>query len=214
MKTNYIVYVLTLAALLQSPLPSYANENKASSSAVSAEKISKEDFVQDMGQEVLGVLKDQKKTFTEKKAVLRTLFTETVDTNWIARFVLGPTWKTATPEQKSRYTELYRTYLTETYISKFENDSDSKVTDIKILNIKDAPANAFTAHTSIIQSDGETVAVDYLLKEKDGTFKVIDIIIEGVSLLATHRNEFNTLAASGGMEGVIKKLQELTSQQK
>lgn len=221
MKANrYSVCSLALALLLQFSTANAAENTSAtfihSSQTVAAQadpiEGSKEDFIEDMGKKVLDILKDKKKSFSEKQATLRGLFTEVVDTNWIAKFVLGASWKTATPEQKERYIELYRTYLTETYISKFDDQSGSKVKDIKVLGIKDAPGNAFVAHTVIVQSEGENVSVDYMLKGKNGDFKIIDITIEGISLLATHRNQFSALAASGGMESVIAKLKQLISQ--
>ncbi len=181
--------------------------------AMQSEKaISEKEFIDSMAEKVLAVLKDKKSPFEQKQATLRELFTQTVDIDWIAKFVIGPAWKTATDEQKAKYIELYRTYLTESYISKFDAEAGSSVTAINVKSVKDTASGTSTAHTEIVQSGNEpAVKVDYLLRRKDGKIKVIDINIEGVSLLNTHRQEFNALAGSGGMEGVIKKLTELTT---
>ena len=56
---------------------------------------SKQEFIASMGEKVLTILQDKKKTFEKKQAALRAMFTETVDTDWIAKFVLGKAWKEA-----------------------------------------------------------------------------------------------------------------------
>lgn len=174
---------------------------------------SKEEFIQGMANRVLAVLSDRKSGYRQQQATLRTLFTEMVDIDWIAKFVLGPTWKIATPEQKARYVELYRTYITEGYISKFDEESAGKVRDIKLLGIQEAAGGTFSANTQVVQAGNEPpVKVDYRLHPTPGGFKVIDITIEGVSLLTTHRQEFAAIANDGGMDGVIAKLQQLAAQ--
>lgn len=208
------VSMIALAALLPLAGTAWAADAPATtqSPTKAAPAETKETFISHMGARVLAVLQDNKKGFAQKQATLRSLFTEVVDTDWIARFVLGASWKTATPDQKEKYTELYRTYLTETYISKFDEDAGSKVKDIKVKSVKEGTNGTFTAHTEILQTgDDPVVKVDYLIRQKEDHFKVIDITIEGVSLLTTHRQEFSALASSSGMDGVIQKLTQLTT---
>lgn len=217
MKPRNTATIIAITALLQlAGAPCFAADDTTQNPPVKAAPDgTKEAFIENMSTRVLGVLKDQQKSFKERQNTLRALFVEVVDTDWIAQFVLGATWKTATTEQRARYIELYRTYLTETYISKFDEDSGSKVKDIKIKNIKETSDGAFTAHTEIIQNSNEPIVkVDYMLRQEDGQFKVIDIIIEGVSLLTTHRQELSAIAGKSGIDGVLQKLSEVTTHNK
>ena len=175
---------------------------------------SKEAFVNNMAQTVLAIIKDENKPFAAKQVTLKQEFTSVVDSNWIARFVLGKTWNTATAEQKEHYTALYRTYLTNSYISNFNEDSERKLKDIKILSINDAEDNNFSVHTEMLLTDADNVRVDYLVSEKAGEYKIIDIVIEGISLLSTHRSEFSELASAGGVDGVIGRLEQMVGQDK
>lgn len=214
MKHTYIAPAILLAALFQLPASaSYAADSShVAKQAAKDTAMTKEVFIENMAEQVTNVLKDDKKSFAEKQTALRSMFTEIVDTDWIAKFVLGKAWKEATPQQKEKYTELYRTYLTETYVSKFDEESGSKVQDIKVKGIKEASGDTFSAHTEIAQSDNEPpVKVDYLLHRREGQFKIIDITIEGISLLATHRQQFSALASANGIDAVITKLNELTT---
>ncbi len=215
MKHIPIVPAILLAAFLQLPASvSYAADSSqhVAKQAAKDTAMTKEVFIDNMAEQVTNVLKNDKKSFAEKQAALRSMFAEVVDTDWIAKFVLGKAWKEATPQQKEKYTELYRTYLTETYVSKFDEESGSKVKDIKVKGIKEASGDTFSAHTEIVQSGTEPpVKVDYLLRQKEGQFKVIDITIEGISLLATHRQQFSALANANGIDAVITKLTEFTT---
>lgn len=168
----------------------------------------KEAFAHDFAQKVLAILQDPKKSYGDRKDILRQAFSNSVDIDWIAKFVLGKTWNAATDEQKMRYTELYRKYLTETYVSNFADNPDRRISDIKIFGINEAEDNDFTVRTEMRLADAENLQVNYLVRENDGRYKVLDITIENVSLIATHRAEFNDLAAAQGIDGVIAKLEQ------
>lgn len=166
----------------------------------------------DMANTTLAILKDQRMPVSDRQAVLQNGFANVMDIDWIARFVLGSAWRTATPEQRAHYTDLYRTYLTMVYVSTYAESSERQITGIRVLGVADAGNERFTTRTEIALSTGEALSVDYLAdknREGDG-YKIIDVAIEGVSLLATHRAEFGKLAAERGVEGVIARLERLT----
>ena len=147
--------------------------------------------------------------------MLRTAFANSVDIDWIAKFVLGKSWSAATPDQRERYTALYRKFLTETYVSNFAENPDKRIRDIKIdaINAQDAADQSdFTVRTQMMLADQEDLRVNYLVRENDGHYKVRDIAIENVSLIATHRSEFSHIAANGGINGVIAHLESRLNQ--
>jgi len=59
--------------------------------------------------------------------------------------------------------------------------------------------------------DATKVRVDYLVRDKDSRYKIIDIVVEGVSLLSSHRAEFGEVVGNSGVEGIIKYLEQKTS---
>lgn len=168
-----------------------------------------ETFARDFATKVLAIIQDAKKSYGDRKDVLRTAFAKSVDIDWIARFVLGKAWSGASDDQKTRYAALYRTYLTETYVANFAENPDKRIRDIKILGISDSHDDTFTVRTEMMLADFENVNVNYLVREKEGKYKVLDIAIENVSLIATHRAEFTNLAAAHGIDGVISRLEQL-----
>lgn len=165
-------------------------------------------LVHSMANMTLSILQDQKKPYADREATMKNGIADMVDIDWIAKFVLGNAWRNATDEQRNRYTRLYGTYLVKMYLSNFAQSTERKVRDIKVLGIADSAESTFVARTEVDLSTNEQLSVDYLVREKNDTHKIIDITIEGVSLLATHRAEFSNMAANKGVEGVIATLEQ------
>ena len=164
-----------------------------------------EAFARSFAQTVLAIIQDPKKSYSDRKEVLRTAFAKSVDIDWIDKFVLGKTWGSATDEQKEQYTSLYRKFLTETYVSNFAENPDKRIRDIKIFGVNDGEDN-FTVRTQMMLADMENLQVNYLVNEQNGHYKVRDIAIENVSLISTRRSEFAAIATSQGMRGSLSAL--------
>lgn len=205
---RFNTYSLLLLALL-AVLP-FAHSARAEESNLSAEQVheKRDSFARDFAQKVLAIIQDQKKNYTDRKDVLRQAFSKSVDIDWIAKFVLGKAWSAATPEQKDTYTKLYRKYLTETYVSNFAENPDKRIRDIKIYGVNDGEEDNFTVRTKMMLADMNDLKVNYLVRETEGKYKVLDIIIENVSLITAHRGEFSKMATAHGIDGVIKWLEQ------
>jgi phospholipid transport system substrate-binding protein len=205
-RTTVLFYTLLLVAFfaMAAVAPSIAHAG-----ASLEEKQARESLVANMATMTLSVLQDQSKAMKDRQELLQRGFTNVVDTDWIAKFVLGNSWRSASEEQRVRYTELYKTYITSVYVENYAQSNERKITDIKILGIVDAEDERFTTRTKLLLSTGDDVKVDYLVHKKGAGYKIADVIIEGVSLLATHRAEFTAIAANKGIDAVIAKLEML-----
>ncbi len=176
-----------------------------------AERQAREALAHRMANMTLAILKDQKTRVSDRQDNLQRSFARVMDIDWIAKFVLGNSWRTASDEQRERYTELYREYLTHVYVSTYAESSERKITDIKVIAVNDSDADDshFTARTEVALSNADNLKVDYLVAAREnGKYKIIDVVIEGVSLLSTHRAEFGKIAARGGVDSVIAKLEQ------
>ena len=196
-----LLLAAALMWLFQSVTPAYADDVQAKHEA----------FAHSFANTVLAVIQDTKKSYAERKDVLRTAFSKSVDIDWIAKFVLGKSWANATPQQRERYTALYRKFLTETYVANFAENPDKRIRDIKIYGVNtndESDTNDFTVRTQMMLADMENLKVNYLVREDDGHYKVRDIAIENVSLIATHRSEFTAIASASGVDGVIAHLEQ------
>ena len=122
----------------------------------------------------------------------------------ISRLVLGKNWTRATPEQKTAFQTEFRTLLIRTYataLSKYKNQT----IEYKPLRMAENAATA-SVKTAILQPGGQPIAVDYSLEKKTDTWKVYDIVIEGVSLVTNYRGQFAQEIRQNGLDSLIKKL--------
>jgi phospholipid transport system substrate-binding protein len=170
----------------------------------------RQQLVATMADSTLAVLQDQKKPLEQRADALQQGFAKMVDIDWIAKFVAGNAWREASEDERAKFTTLYRAYLTKNYIATFGQSRDRRITDIKILGLVDNGEDSFTARTELQLSDSEHVKVDYRVRETPGHNKIVDIIIENVSMLATHRAEFAQIG-NGGMPAIIAKLESRLS---
>ncbi len=122
----------------------------------------------------------------------------------VSRLVLGKNWTIATPEQKTAFQNEFRTLLIRTYataLSKYKNQT----IEYKPLRMAEG-ADTVSVKTAILQPGGQPIAVDYSLEKKADTWKVYDIVIEGVSLVTNYRGQFAQEIRQNGMDSLIKKL--------
>ena len=122
----------------------------------------------------------------------------------VSRLVLGKNWTKATPEQKTAFQAEFRTLLIRTYataLSKYKNQT----IEYKPLRMAEG-ANTVSVKTAIVQPGGQPIAVDYSLEKKADTWKVYDIVIEGVSLVTNYRSQFAQEIRQNGLDSLIKKL--------
>lgn len=174
----------------------------------------REAFARDFAQTVINIIRDPKTSYGHRQDILRKAFGNSVDIDWIAKFVLGRTWKYATDEQRDTYLSLYRRFLTETYVNDFAENPDKGIYDIKVSSVNDEKKDTFIVSTYMKLMDKSNLKVDYLIYEKDNSHKVRDIVIENVSLISSHRAEFSELANDQGIDGVIKKLEQSLNEYK
>ena len=118
---------------------------------------------------------------------------------------MGQSWNKATPEQKKRLTEEFRTLLVRTYASALAAYSDQKL-DFRPLRAKPTDTDV-TVNVRVIQPGAQPVPIDYNMEKTSQGWKVYDVMVGGVSLVANYRTEFNNSVRDAGIEGLIKNLQ-------
>jgi phospholipid transport system substrate-binding protein len=117
---------------------------------------------------------------------------------------LGQSWNKATPEQKKRLTEEFRTLLVRTYASALAAYSEQKF-DFRPLRAK-ATDTDVTVQVRVLQPGAQPVPIDYSMEKTAGGWKVYDVMVGGVSLVANYRTEFNNVVRESGIDGLVKNL--------
>ena len=124
----------------------------------------------------------------------------------MTRLAVGRNWAQATDAQKEALTKEFRTLLVRTYstsLSQYRNQTiEVKPTRLGAQD-KDA-----VVKTAVIQQGGPQIPIDYAMEKADGGWKVYDVVIDGASLVTTYRGTFNDQIQKGGIDGLVKTLQE------
>ena len=140
----------------------------------------------------------------QRRETLRKVIFEQFNFEKMSQLCLGKHWKERTDEEKKEFIELFGKLLEDTYISKIEGYTNEKVEYLKeVITDKRAQVN-----TKIITEKIE-IPIDYrLYQEKDGSWKVYDIVIEGVSLVGNYRSQFDEILQRDNYEKLIEELKK------
>jgi phospholipid transport system substrate-binding protein len=117
---------------------------------------------------------------------------------------MGQNWTKASAEQKKELTEEFRTLLVRTYASALAAYSEQKL-DFRPLRAK-ATDTDVTVNVRVLQPGAQPVTLDYSMEKTANGWKVYDVIVGGVSLVANYRTEFANTVRASGVDGLIKDL--------
>jgi len=118
---------------------------------------------------------------------------------------MGQNWNKATPEQKKKLTDEFRVLLVRTYASALAAYSNQKF-DFRPLRSKPTDTDV-TVSVRVLQQGGQPVSIDYSMEKTPGGWKVYDVLVGGVSLVANYRTEFANAVRSSGIDGLLKDLE-------
>ncbi len=176
--------------------------NNVFASSFSDEK----DFVSNFADAAIDILSDKEILEGEKNSKFTDLVMSAIDLNLISKFVLSKTWKNATDDQKERYIQAFKDYFINSYANKLDQYSGEQV---EVVDAEEA--GKYVIVNSFIYREGtDTLKINlkWRLLNKDGKIKIIDLNIEGISLIIAQREEFQSFLANneGDLEKLIEKI--------
>ncbi len=126
----------------------------------------------------------------EQEIELAQLFKKYADIPIIARAVLGKSWRTASTVQRTLFVEAFKKYISNKYGRQF---SEFKGTTLKIIKSRDTLTKAgVLVSTVVIVPGNPSLKVVWQVSDGSGSLKLIDIRVEGISMLSTERQEFRS----------------------
>ena len=165
-----------------------------------------EKFVETFADEAISILSNDQVSKNEKNDQFTNLVMSAIDLNLISQFVLSKTWKSATDDQKERYLSAFKTYFINSYANKLDQYSDEKI----IVNGSEEAGKYVIVDTNIVREGTDTLKINlkWRLLNKNGDIRIIDLNIEGISLVIAQREEFQSFLANndGNLETLIEKI--------
>ena len=194
MKIKHTRVILMLAVLLILPLQGYA--------------ATPTETVEAGVNKVLTTLSDpafKAKTKDEQIAQIGKEIDTIFDFNELAKRTLGRDWRKMNAEQQKEFVQLFRELLQGVYADRLLAYSDQKIIFDKETMLKKGRAEV---QSYLQTSDGKKIPLFYRLTDKSGSWKVYDIVIEGVSMVKNYRTQFRQILAKESPDKLLQTLRD------
>lgn len=184
-------------------------------SALYADATNPKFIVQKATEEMMSELRKNREAIAEDNSIVNDIVERVlvpqIASNTIARKVMGKHARSASDEQKERFAEAFKGYMIRFYSNAFAEYKDETVDYLDEPDYKDQ--RRVTIRTKLNLSSGTPIPINYVLQRSGESWKIIDVVIEGISLVISNRTQFNTSISRDGLDTVIAKLEYKQQQQ-
>jgi phospholipid transport system substrate-binding protein len=138
----------------------------------------------------------------DRRAAVRKIANDIFDFGETARRSLGPHWQGRTPAERDEFVQLFSDLLERSYISKVELYGGEKIQYLG----DSIESDQAKVQTKLLTKSGSEIPIEYRMHNKGGHWLVYDVIIEGVSLVANYRTQFNKIIRTSSYQELVKKM--------
>ena len=163
-----------------------------------------ERFVDAFGGQAVEVIQATAADPAARRARFGDLARRDLDLRTIAALVLGRSWRGADDEARARFARAFEDHLIDTYSRRLEGYSGQRP---EVTGARQAGDDVMVA-SRVAGADGQPIQIDWRVREKAGSWRIIDASVEGVSMVVTWRNEFAAVIQKVGLNGLIDQLQQ------
>lgn len=155
--------------------------------------------------DVLGILNDESLSQEDRLSRIQAIAYDRFDFVTMSQLVVARYWRTFTPEQKDEFVREFKVFLSRSYGDRIGQYTNEKV---EIAGESPAPRGDVKVMTRIVGGEFGGAEVEYRVRQKDGRWWVIDVKVEGISLVINYRDQFKSLLSRGGAEKLLERLKE------
>ncbi len=160
--------------------------------------------------DVLNILQNEALNQTAKRAAIEAIAIERFDFETISKLVLKRNWRKFDPAERQEFVSVFRDYLANSYGSRISRYSQEGV---EVGGARLAQRGDVTVATTISGGQIDNVAVNYRLRNREGRgWRIIDVVIEGISLVSNFHSQFSDVLNSGGPRELLELLKEKNEQ--
>ena len=168
------------------------------------------DQVRQTTDKLLAVLKDPQlkgeSKKNERRDKLKELIYQRFDFTEMAKRSLGSEWRRRSPEEQKEFVKLFTGLLEQAYLDQIESYSGEKIQYLK----EREDDNYAQVDTKIIDKKGQEFSVNYRLYNRNGDWKVYDVVIEDISLVNNYRSQFNRVLATSSYKELVNRMKGKT----
>lgn len=166
-------------------------------------------FVRDLGNQAIRVLSTKAESLAEREAKFQSILYANFNVKAIGRFALGRYWRQASSEQKNDYINLFGQFVVQNYASKlggYSGESLKILSETPLKNKMDVLVN-----TRIERPAGPAIKITWRVRTRDKTRRIIDVMVEGISMALTQREQFASVVRQHGLQGLLEMLRARTT---
>ena len=175
-----------------------------------------ESVVQRLVEQVWQVL-EEGKIDDRSYAQLLPVIERQTDLSLLARLVLGRHWRQASTTQRDEYQTLFRSFVLQTFVKRVRRYAGPNLGTVddrfEIITSRDVSKRDVLVNSRVLPPSSPPLRVDWRLRRRAEEPVIIDLIVEGVSLLVTQRSEFAAVVEHVGLDGLITELRSRVAQQ-
>jgi phospholipid transport system substrate-binding protein len=166
--------------------------------------------VTSLDQSLLDVMQHAKELgYSGRYARLEPVVQRNFDIRSMTRIAVGAGWSTLSREQQDQLSSAFGRFITATYARRFDGYSGEK---FETLGTKPL-GSGILVQTQLVRTDGDPVALNYVIRENDGGWQIVDVFLTGtISELAQRRSEFSAVFQRTGFDGLLSSLQQKIAQ--
>ena len=167
-------------------------------------------FVKGLGDKAIASLSEQGISQDERIKRFQSLLNDAFDLPQIARFTLGRYWRVATDAEKTEFVEVFEKFVIQTYSARFQDLSGKKLT---VTQSREVSATQTLVLSEILIPGKPSIKINWRVHSKDTQHKIVDVMVQGISMSVTQRDEFAAVIrqTGGKVGGLIKALRRKTA---
>jgi phospholipid transport system substrate-binding protein len=147
---------------------------------------------------------------------LAAVLENSADLGLLGRLVLGRYWREANARQRTTYLNLFRRYMAQTLVQRLRqyvgDEADQTGPVFEVVASREVGNRDIVVQSRVLAPSSQPLRVDWRLREREGGPVVIDLVIEGISLLVTQRSEFAAVLERSGVDGLLAELHARVTQ--
>lgn len=155
--------------------------------------------------DVLKILNDEALDSAERRSRLEQLAWERFDFDTMSKAVVARYWRSFTAPQKVDFVAEFKAFLSRTYGDRIDRYTNEQV---EVVGQRVTPRGNVMILTRIVGGQYGGAEVEYMLKHREDRWRVIDVKVEGISLVLNYRDQFKSLLAKGGPEHLLEQLKK------
>lgn len=176
--------------------------------ANAAEADQAETFIKDLAANGIAMLEDGNYTGAERELQFRKLVKTGFALDSIGKFVVGRYWREMNQEQQAEYLELFSEWLLKTYANRLGGYNGQTLQIVKSIETDSRYKDVVVSTQINLANSQQPINADWRVRKFGNEYKIIDVAVEGASMVATQRREFEAVIRKVGVDGLMTELRD------